>query len=301
MTSDSEALSAQIAAQAEFKRRSRLEGFKTFVTHQPMGAIGLAIFILLTVCAVFAPIIATHYPIRNDVANQFRAPSSTYFFGTDQFGRDMFSRIIWGARTSLFVGLSTVALGTTMGALIGISSAYYSRFDIVVQRLIDTMQAVPSLIFSLLIIAVLGPSFLNTIIIIAIIFVPGTARVMRSQALSIQQQPFVEAARSVGASDLRILFRHIAPNCFAPYIILASNGLALAIILEASLSYLGLGTPPPRPSWGGMLSGSVQSYITIAPWLAIFPGAAITIVALGFGLFGDALRDTFDPRLRGIR
>jgi len=302
MTTETEALSpAQVAAQGEFRGRSHLDGLKTFITHQPTGAIGLFIFVALAFCAAFAPIIATHDPIRNDVANQFRAPSSTYFFGTDQFGRDMFSRVIWGSRTSLFVGLSTVSLGTTLGAVIGISSAYYSRFDIVVQRLIDTMQAVPSLIFSLLIIAVLGPSFFNTILIIAIIFVPGTARVMRSSALGVMQQPFVEAARSVGASDLRIVFRHIAPNCFAPFIILASNGLALAIILEASLSYLGLGTPPPRPSWGGMLSGSVQGYITIAPWLAIFPGAAITIVALGFSLFGDALRDTFDPRLRGIR
>jgi peptide/nickel transport system permease protein len=282
-------------------RKSFADTAKTFVVTQPLGAIGLLVFILLIVAAVFAPVIATHDPIANKVVDQFQSPNSTYYFGTDNLGRDMFSRIIYGARTSLYVGIFTVTLGTSIGAVLGIISAYYTRLDMIIQRFVDAMLAIPNLLLALAIISVLGPSLTNTIIAIALGLIPSSTRVLRAQAISVQQRPFVEAARSIGAGDMRILFRHIAPNCFAPFIILASNGLAFAIIAEASLSFLGLGTPPPRPSWGAMLSGSVQSYITIAPWLAIFPGLAITIVALGFSLFGDALRDVLDPRLRGSR
>jgi peptide/nickel transport system permease protein len=281
--------------------RAWLQNLKLFAVNQPLGAAGLLVFLMLIVAAVFAPLIATHDPIRNDVANQFTSPNSTYFFGTDQLGRDLFSRIVYGARTSLYVGIFTVAFGTTTGAILGIVSAYYSKLDFLIQRVVDAMLAIPNLLLALAIISVLGPSLTNTIIAIGIGFIPGTTRVLRAQAISIQQRPYVEAARSIGASDLRIVVRHIAPNCFAPFIILASNGLAFAIIAEASLSFLGLGILPPRPSWGAMLSGSVQNYITLAPWLAIFPGLAITIVALGFSLFGDAMRDVLDPRLRGSR
>jgi peptide/nickel transport system permease protein len=281
--------------------RTWLQNLKLFAVNQPLGAAGLLVFLLLIVSAVFAPLIATHDPIDNDVANQFTGPNSTYYFGTDQLGRDLFSRIVYGARTSLYVGIFTVAFGTTTGAIVGIVSAYYSKLDFLIQRVVDAMLAIPNLLLALAIISVLGPSLTNTIIAIGIGFIPGTTRVLRAQAISIQQRPYVEAARSIGASDLRILVRHIAPNCFAPFIILASNGLAFAIIAEASLSFLGLGILPPRPSWGAMLSGSVQNYITLAPWLAIFPGLAITIVALGFSLFGDAMRDVLDPRLRGSR
>jgi peptide/nickel transport system permease protein len=281
--------------------RASLQNLRIFVLNQPLGAAGLLVFLLLIVAAVFAPLIATHDPIDNDVANQFTGPNSTYYFGTDQLGRDLFSRIVYGARTSLYVGIFTVAFGTTSGAILGIVSAYYSKLDFLIQRVVDAMLAIPNLLLALAIISVLGPSLTNTIIAIGIGFIPGTTRVLRAQAISIQQRPYVEAARSIGASDLRIVVRHIAPNCFAPFIILASNGLAFAIIAEASLSFLGLGILPPRPSWGAMLSGSVQNYITLAPWLAIFPGLAITIVALGFSLFGDAMRDVLDPRLRGSR
>jgi peptide/nickel transport system permease protein len=291
-----------IASDVGIAPRKSLAGVaKTFIVTQPLGFVGLLVFILLIVSAVFAPVIATHDPIANKVVDQFQSPNSTYYFGTDNLGRDMFSRIIYGARTSLYVGIFTVTLGTSIGAVLGIVSAYYSKFDMIIQRFVDAMLAIPNLLLALAIISVLGPSLTNTIIAIALGLIPSSTRVLRAQAISIQQRPFVEAARSIGAGDMRILFRHIAPNCFAPFIILASNGLAFAIIAEASLSFLGLGTPPPRPSWGAMLSGSVQSYITIAPWLAIFPGLAITIVALGFSLFGDALRDVLDPRLRGSR
>lgn len=271
------------------------------VASQPLGAIGLFILAVLIVCAVFASVIATHPPVGNDIPNRFQPPSSEHWFGTDNFGRDLFSRVIHGSRTSLLVGIITVLTGMTGGALLGIVSAYYSRFDIVVQRMIDAMLAIPNLLFAIAIVAVLGASLTNTIIAISIAFVPSACRVLRSQALSIRQQPYVDAARATGASDLRVIIQHIIPNCGAPYIILASTGLATAILVEASLSFLGLGTPPPRPSWGQMLSGSVQQYASTAPWLAIFPGLAITLVVLGINLFGDALRDLLDPRLRGSR
>jgi peptide/nickel transport system permease protein len=301
MASSAQSLPGALSAISNERRHSRLHGIKVFVVSQPLGTIGLLVFLGLIFVAAFAPIIATHDPIENDVKNQFTHPNSTYYFGTDQLGRDMFSRIVYGARTSLYVGVFSVALGTTTGAAMGVVSAYYARLDMILQRVIDAMLAIPNLLLALAIISVIGPSLTNTIWAIAIGFVPGATRVLRSQAIAVQQRPFVEAARSIGVSDFRILFRHISPNCFAPYIIIASNGLAFAIIAEASLSFLGLGTPPPRPSWGAMLSGSVQNYITLAPWLAIFPGLAITIVALGFSLFGDALRDVLDPRLRGSR
>jgi peptide/nickel transport system permease protein len=292
-----------IAAEVEQPSRGRiwLRNFKSFVVNQPLGAIGLVIFLGLILASIFAPVIATHDPIDNDVPNKFVSPNGTYFFGTDNLGRDVFSRIVYGAETSLKVGILTVIFGISIGSALGIVSAYYSTLDLFIQRFVDAMLAIPNLLLALAIISVLGPSLTNTIIAIGIGFIPGTTRVLRSQAISIQQRPFVEAARSIGAGDLRILFRHIAPNCIAPIIILASNGLAFAIIAEASLSFLGLGILPPEPSWGGMLSGSVQNYITLAPWLAIFPGLAITIVALGFSLFGDAMRDVLDPRLRGSR
>jgi peptide/nickel transport system permease protein len=281
--------------------RAWLHNIKLFVVTQPLGTAGLVVFIVLIVSAVFAPVIATHDPIANKVVDKFTSPNGTYFFGTDNLGRDLFSRIVYGARTSLYVGIFTVAFGISIGASVGIISAYYARLDMIIQRVVDAMLAIPNLLLALAIISVLGPSLTNTIIAIGIGLIPGTTRVLRAQAISVQQRPYIEAARSIGAGDMRILVRHIAPNCMAPIIILASNGLAFAIIAEASLSFLGLGILPPRPSWGAMLSGSAQSYITIAPWLAIFPGLAITIVALGFSLFGDAMRDVLDPRLRGSR
>jgi peptide/nickel transport system permease protein len=294
-----EALPASLGPLSDSARRAWLHTVRSFVVKQPLGTFGLIVFLTLVATAVLAPIIATHDPEANKVVDKFTSPNTTYFFGTDNLGRDIFSRIVYGARTSLYIGIFTVALGTTTGAALGVISAYYSRVDMILQRIIDAMLAIPNLLLALAIISVIGPSFTNTIIAIGIGFIPGTTRVIRSQAIAVQQRPFVEAARSIGVSDLRILFRHIAPNCFAPFIILASNGLAFAILAEASLSFLGLGTPPPQASWGRMLSGSVQNYISFAPWLAIFPGLAITIVALGFSLFGDALRDTLDPRLRG--
>jgi peptide/nickel transport system permease protein len=281
--------------------RSRWRRGLRLLAEQPLGALGLAIFLILVALAVFAPVIAPHHPTLQDIPNRFASPSREHFFGTDHLGRDLFSRIVYGSRTSLFVGIGTVAIGTSLGTVIGLVSAYYRRVDFILQRLVDALLAIPLFILAVAVVAMLGPNMTNTVIALAIAFIPNTARVMRAQALSIQQRPFIEAARAAGANDLRILVRHLAPNCFAPYIILASTGLAVAILAEAGLSFLGLGTPPPRPSWGHMLSGSAQQFALTAPWLAVFPGLAITIVVLGFSLFGDALRDVLDPRLRGSR
>ena len=301
MTSQPEALTDTFGTLTVGRPSSLTHTSLRFIGDQPLGALGLIVFVLLVLSAAFAPLIATHDPIDIDPVNQFKGPSSTHYFGTDQLGRDLFSRIIYGARTSLYVGIFSVALGTITGSLLGIASAYFRTLDLILQRVVDAMLAIPNLLLALAIVSVIGPSLTNTIFAIGVGFIPGAVRVLRSQALGVQERPFVEAARSIGASDFRILLRHIAPNCIAPFIIIASNGLALAIIAEASLSFLGLGTPPPTPSWGAMLSGSVQNYITRAPWLAIFPGLAITVVALGFSLFGDSMRDVLDPRLRGSR
>ncbi len=301
MSSETDAPDTRLATPVRAARPPWIRKVRSFLVNQPLGAAGLVVFVLLVVMAAFAPVIATHEPNAHNVVNQFAPPGREHYFGTDHLGRDFFSRIIYGARTSLYVGIFTVALGTTTGALLGVVSPYYPRFDLIIQRVIDAMLAIPNLLLAIAIVSVLGASLTNTIIAIAVGFIPGTTRVLRSQAMAIQRQPYVEAAIATGAGDLRIMLRHIIPNCFAPYIILASNGLAFAILAEASLSFLGLGTPPPTPSWGAMLSGSVQTYIVQAPWLVIFPGLAITVVVLGFSLFGDAVRDVLDPRLRGSR
>jgi peptide/nickel transport system permease protein len=280
--------------------RSRIRRARKLLREQPLGAFGLAIFLILIAVAALAPVIATHDPIARNVTDRLLPPSSQYWFGTDNHGRDIYSRVVYGARTSLFIGVGTVALGTTTGALLGIISAYYRRFDMIFQRLVDAIIAVPLFLLALAIVAVLGPSSRNVIVALAVAFVPIAARVLRSQALSIKERPFVEAARASGATDVRILIRHIAPNCFAPFIILASSGLALAILIEAALSFVGTGTTEPTASWGLMLNRA-QQYVTQAWWMSVFPGVAITLVVLGFSLFGDSLRDVLDPRLRGSR
>jgi ABC-type dipeptide/oligopeptide/nickel transport system permease subunit len=228
-----------------------------------------------------------------------QSPNTEFLFGTDPLGRDVLSRIIHGARISLLVGFLSVALGIAVGTGIGLASGYWEgKVDQVLQRIVDTLMAFPGIVLALAVMAVLGQSLTNIILVIGLVIAPGSSRVVRGTVLSIKHNVYIDASRSVGASDLRIILRHILPNVFAPIIILASVWIGNAIVIEAALSFLGLGTPPPTPSWGGMLAGEGQRNLENAPWLAVFPGVAISITVLAFNMLGDALRDVLDPRLR---
>jgi peptide/nickel transport system permease protein len=248
----------------------------------------------------FAPQIAPYDPYELNQSLQFRAPSLSHPFGTDEFGRDLFTRIIYGAKIALIIGFSASLLGATGGAIVGVVSAYMGgRTDLIIQRIVDIMLAFPLLILALAIVSVLGRSTTNLVIAIAIPVIPRTARIVRSSALSAKELVYVEAARAVGSSHIRVMFRHIIPNIMAPYLIILTAQLGSAILTEASLSFLGLGTAEPTPSWGLMLSGGAPLSAEKAPWVAIFPGLAISLAVFGFNLLGDSLRDALDPRLRG--
>jgi peptide/nickel transport system permease protein len=264
----------------------------------PLGAVGFLIVLLFVVTAVFANFIATADPTSTNAKYSLAAPGvAGYILGADFMGRDMFSRIVYGARISLAVGAGAMALGGLIGISVGLASGYLGGwFDLVVQRVLDIMQSLPLLVMAIVMAASLGPSMRNTIIAIAIPLVPTVARVVRSSTLSLREQPFVEAARAVGMGEARIAVRHVLPNTLAPLIVLATAQLGSAILVEASLSFLGLGIPEPHPSWGRMLSESAAEYVRTAPWLVIFPGIAISLTVFGTNLLGDALRDILDPR-----
>jgi peptide/nickel transport system permease protein len=265
-----------------------------------LGAAGLAIMILFVLTAIFADLVGRYDPLTVDAVHALARPSWQHWMGTDSFGRDVWSRIIHGARISLAVGLGSTALGATFGVTIGLTSGYLSGWvDLAFQRVTDILQALPLLVLALVMTAALGPSLPNVIIAIAIPLVPIVARVIRANTLALREQPFVEAAKSIGMSDMRIALRHVLPNTLAPLIVLATAQLGSTILTEASLSFLGLGIPEPYPSWGRMLSESAAEYVRVAPWLVIFPGIAISLAVFGTNLFGDALRDILDPRQRG--
>lgn len=273
---------------------------RDFARRKPLGAAGGVIVVGLVLVATLAPLLAPFNPYKQYLEDVFRPPGAPYFLGTDDLGRDILSRIIWGARVSLYVGLLAVISGTTVGGVAGLVSGYVGgKMDMLLQRLMDALMSFPTLILALSIMAALGTSLSNVVIAIAIVEIPRASRVMRSTSLSVKEMQYVEASRAVGSSGWRIVFRHVLPNCLAPYIVLATAELGAAIIVEASLSFLGLGTPPPEPSWGGMLARSGRSYLERAPWIAIFPGLVMSMVVFGFNLLGDAVRDIWDPRLRG--
>jgi len=270
-----------------------------FIRTKPLGAAGAAVIVLMTLAALFADVIAPYDAYELNQRLQFGHPNLAHWLGTDEFGRDVLTRLIYGARIALFIGLASSFLGATAGAVVGLISAYLGgRTDLWLQRLMDIMLAFPLLILALAIVAVLGRSIPNLIVAIAIPVIPRTARVVRSSALAVKENVFVEAARAVGSSHIRVMFRHMVPNIMAPYLIVLTAQLGGAILTEASLSFLGLGTAEPTPSWGLMLSGGAPMYAEKAPWLAIFPGLAISLAVFGFNLFGDSLRDALDPRLR---
>ncbi len=272
----------------------------TFARSKPLGAVAGAALIGMVLVAILAPWIAPNDPQEVAVAPKFSNPGGAFLLGTDELGRDVLSRLIYGARVSLYVGLLSVGIGITAGTLLGVFSAYIGgKVDLVTQRLVDAMMAFPPIILALGLMAALGGSQNNVVIALVVILLPGAARVIRSQTLSIKEQDYILAARSMGASSSRVMLRHILPNVMATYIVLTTITLGFAIVVEASLSFLGVGIPPDVPSWGGMLNLGASKYINIAPWLAIFPGVAIAVVVFSVNLLGDALRDVLDPKLRG--
>lgn len=286
------------------RRSSRGATLLALARRKPLGTAGALVTLLFILVAAFAPVIAPYDPYEFNLSARglpvrMQAPNTEFLFGTDPLGRDVLSRIILGARISLLVGFLSVALGTTVGTGIGLASGYWEgKVDQVLQRIVDTLMSFPGIVLALAVVAVLGQSLTNIILVIGLVIAPGASRVVRGTVLSVKHNVYIDAARSVGASDLRIVLRHILPNVFAPIIILASVWIGNAIVIEAALSFLGLGTPPPTPSWGGMLAGEGQRNLENAPWLAVFPGVAISIVVLAFNMLGDALRDVLDPRLR---
>jgi peptide/nickel transport system permease protein len=274
-------------------------GLRHLIWRHPLGAAGAVIIVVLAFGALFADLITIYDPLRTDSAISLARPSAGHWMGADFMGRDIYSRIVYGARISLAVGLGSTALGCIFGVAIGLSSGYVGGwYDLVVQRLIDILQALPILVLALVMAAALGPSLQNTIIAIAIPLIPSVARVIRSNTLALREMPFVEAAKATGMSEFRIAVRHVLPNTLAPLIVLGTAQLGAAILTEASLSFLGLGIPEPHPSWGRMLSESAAEYVRTAPWLVIFPGLAISLTVFGTNLVGDAARDILDPRQR---
>jgi peptide/nickel transport system permease protein len=280
-------------------RLTAAAGALRFIRTKPLGAAGAFIILAMFVMAATAELLAPYDAYTADYSAQFSRPSFEHWFGTDEFGRDLMSRIMYGARIALFVGFTASFLGCTIGALLGVISAYLGgTVDLLLERLMDMLLAFPQLILALAIASILGPAVQNVVIAIAVPIIPRAARVVRAAALSVKENVYVEAVNALGAASARIVLRHIVPNVMAPYIILLTAQLGSAILAEAALSYLGLGAAEPTPSWGLMLSGSALSYAEKAPWIPIFPGIAISLGVFGFNLFGDSLRDALDPRLR---
>ena len=275
-------------------------GISSFVLKKPLGALGAFLLFSFILVAIFAPWLAIHDPDLNNYRARVKPPSAEHWFGTDNFGRDIYSRVVYGARISMHVGILATLIGTSIGALTGLFSGFLGgRVDQVVQRIADVMFTIPGLVLAMAIVTMLGPSMLNVVIAISIPRIPDTNRVIRSAVLSAKESLYVDAAHAVGCANWRIMLQHILPNVTAPYIVIASAGLSGAILAEASLSFLGMGVPPPAPSWGRMLSTEGMRFFETAIWMAIFPGLFISAAVFGANLFGDALRDVLDPKLRG--
>ncbi|MGE0715210.1 MAG: ABC transporter permease [Alphaproteobacteria bacterium] len=288
-------------ARPAFKPRGRV---LTFVIMQPLGTAGLLIILAMAFAGIFAEWVAPYDPVINDFASMLSPPSLEHPLGTDPFGRDILSRLIYGARTALAIGFISSLVGCTAGAAIGIASAYFGgKIDLVVQRFLEILLSFPIIVLALVVVAMLGRNLVlgvdvNLICAIAVPIVPRVARVVRASSLTIREMPYIDAARAAGYSAPRIIFRHMAPNVAAPYLIMLTAYVAQAILLEASLSFLGLGVTEPQPAWGLMLSGSSSDFYREAPWMILFPGLAISLAVFAFNLFGDSLRDWLDPKLK---
>jgi len=286
-----------------FRRASRLRRWSKesvhFARRRPLGAAGAAIILIMFFTAALANLIAPYDPLTIDFAGMLQAPGPAHWFGTDVFGRDVLTRIIYGSRTALWVGFSSSFIGATSGAIIGVASAYFGgKIDLILQRGMDLLLSFPLIVLALVVVAVLGSGTTNVIVAITVPMLPRCALVVRSSALALREMPFVEAARALGFGPLHIILRHMLPNVMAPYLIMLTAFLGQAILLEASLSFLGLGVSEPQAAWGLMLRGAAVEFAERAPWMAIYPGLAISLSVFAFNLFGDSLRDALDPKLR---
>ena len=296
---------AEIDAETEFEelveKKPWLQVVAKLARRQPLGAFGFGIVVIMLLLSAFAEFVTVYDPELNAFEVMLTPPGDQFFLGTDQFGRDVLTRIIFGARTALLVGFSAAFMGAAAGLVLGVASAYFGgTFDLLFQRVMDVFLAFPLIIMALAIVSIFGPGLENVIIAITIPFIPQCARVVRSNALAIREIPYVDAARALGFGHARIILRHMVPNVMAPFLIMLSTFVGHAILLEASLSYLGLGVQEPTPAWGLMLQGGAEEYAESAPWVAVWPGIAISLAVFGFNLFGDALRDALDPKLRQI-
>ena len=275
-----------------------------FILHQPLGAGGLVFIVIMALAAIFAPWVTPYDPLTVDYGSMLAAPSWQHWMGTDSFGRDMLTRVIYGARTALAVGFLASFVGSTVGAIIGVVSAYFGgKIDMIIQGFMDILLSFPIIVLALTVVAMLGQNIvfgvdINLIIAISIPMVPRVGRVVRASALAIRELPYIDAARAAGFTNTRIIFRHMVPNVVAPYLIMLTAYVAQAILSEASLSFLGLGVTEPTASWGLMLSGAAADFYQQAPWMIIFPGLAISLAVFAFNLFGDSLRDWLDPKIK---
>lgn len=280
-------------------KKTLAENLKRFARRKPMGAISAVVLILLALTALFAPLIATHDPILQNGPGRLQAPSAEHWMGTDNLGRDVFSRVVFGARISLEVGFFAIGLGTLFGVTIGVVSGYLGgKLDLVTQRFVDVLMGFPFIILAMLLVVALGASLWNVGIALSVAIVPRVIRLSRSSTLTVKEEMYVLAAFTVGVSLPRMVFVHILPNTLGPVFVLATGALGGVIVAEAGLAFLGLGIPPPTPSWGGMLNVGARGYMEAAPWMVLFPGLALSVVVFTFALLGDALRDVLDPRLR---
>ena len=278
---------------------SRTRALWNVMRRKPLGLASALLLLALVLTAIFADVLAPYDPLETHPEIRLQAPSRAHPFGTDDIGRDVLSRVVYGSRISLWVGLLAVGIGTLAGMIIGLACGYWEgRLDIILQRVMDAIQSIPGLMLALAIVSVLKPSTTNAMLAIAVVIIPGNSRIVRGAVLSAKQNRYVEAAQALGCRQLKIVLTHILPNVTAPILVIASIWLGNAILIEATLSFLGLGTQPPTPSWGLMLSSTGRAFMEQAPWLAIFPGLAISLAVLGFNLFGDTLRDAWDPKLR---
>ena len=301
MATSEQALAGELLLGAPRGISSRvLSSLASFARRKPIGAACAVFLVVIFIMAIAAPLIATHDPTVTDTPNRLLSPRSGHILGTDHLGRDIWSQLVHGARVSLYIGYGGMAIALLVGTTIALTSGYFGgRVDLVLQRGVDSFQAMPGLLVIMSIVTILEPSILTLTLTLGVLFGIGESRVIRSSVLAIKGMPYVDAAKAMGASPWRVILRHILPNIVAIIIVLGSINVARIILVEATLSFLGFGIPPPDPTWGQMLSGATTRFMILAPWMAIAPAVALSLTVLAFNLFGDALRDVLDPRLRG--